>query len=590
MRRRRLLWQLYPWYLAVLLAALAGVTWYASRTLKEFYLRETGATLEARARLVAQQALQSLGAGDMSRLDALCKEVKENTSTRATVILPNGKVVADSDEDPARMDNHGDRPEVKRALALETGRTTRYSHTLGKRMMYVAIALQTDGETAGVIRTALPIDPLDRELQGIYIQVAMGAGIAAVLAAAVSLLASRPVSRRLAELRRGAERFARGDLGHRLSAEHSEELALLAETMNKMAGELDARIHSLVRQHNEKEAVLSSMAEGVIAVDADEKVITLNHAASQLLKFSADHAQGRTIQEVVRNPELERLVRRALTGEEIVEGEILLPGEREAHLQANGTVLKDAGGRPIGALVVLNDVTRLRRLERMRTEFVANVSHELRTPVTSIKGFVETLLSEPPEKTGDARPFLEIIARQADRLASIIDDLLSLSRIEEDAQAAQIPLSAGPMCDALAAAVDACAEKAADKKIRVLQVCPKGLEGRINAVLLTQAVVNLIDNAIKYSAEGNDIEVAAEEQEGAVVVTVTDHGCGIAPEHLPHLFERFYRADKARSRKLGGTGLGLSIVKHIAQAHGGRVSVECAVGVGSVFRIHLPRP
>jgi two-component system phosphate regulon sensor histidine kinase PhoR len=258
--------------------------------------------------------------------------------------------------------------------------------------------------------------------------------------------------------------------------------------------------------------------------------------------------------------------------------------------------------------VVLHDVTRLRRLETVRRDFVANVSHELRTPITSIKGFVETLLDGAMNNPADAERFLKILAAQADRLNGIIEDLLILSRVEQDAQKAGIALEPGSIRDVLTAAIDVCHLKAAERNVQVELVCESGFRARINAALLEQAVVNLVDNAVKHSGEGQTVhveaaQVKAGQVEGAhvepgqveagqtdveVVIRVRDHGCGISPEHLPRLFERFYRADKARSRKLGGTGLGLAIVKHIAQAHGGRATADSTPGVGSVFCLYLP--
>jgi two-component system phosphate regulon sensor histidine kinase PhoR len=237
---------------------------------------------------------------------------------------------------------------------------------------------------------------------------------------------------------------------------------------------------------------------------------------------------------------------------------------------------------------VLDDVTRLRRLENLRRDFVANVSHELKTPITSIKGFIETLQDGALNNEGDARRFLEIMARQADRLNAIIEDLLHLSRVEEEAAQQDIELKEQPLRESLQAALHGCQHKAGARQIPLKLKCETGLCARINAPLLEQAVVNLLDNAIKYSAPGSPVEVEAGQEKDGIAIRVRDGGCGIAAEHLPRLFERFYRVDKARSRQMGGTGLGLAIVKHIAQAHGGRVAVTSRPGEGSVFSLHLP--
>jgi len=294
------------------------------------------------------------------------------------------------------------------------------------------------------------------------------------------------------------------------------------------------------------------------------------------------------IQEVVRNTELQQIIRRALDSHEPVEGEIAIRSEPRVFLQAHGTVLRDGTGECIGALVVLNDITRLRTLENMRKEFVANVSHELKTPITSIKASVETLLDGAMENREMARRFLDIVVRHADRLNAIVDDLLSLSRIEQEAENRQIELDALDVEPVLQAAVQSCLVTADERGINIQVSCANDLKARMNAPLIEQAVVNLIDNATKYSDPGGVVHVVAEQKGTEVRIDVRDTGCGIAPEHLQRVFERFYRVDKARSRNAGGTGLGLSIVKHIVQAHGGRVTVESALGKGSTFSLFLP--
>ncbi len=589
MGRKRLLWQLYPSYLLITLIALVAVTWYASRALKAFYVEKTSSDLEARARLVEKQILTGLASEDWQSLNQLCKEVGGKTSTRITVVLPSGRVVGDSEQNPAKMENHANRPEIVDALAGVLGTSTRYSETLEQEMMYVGLPLREHNEIIGVVRTSIPVTAVDRALRTIQIKIAIGGIIVAVLAAVLSLVVSRGISRPLERMKEGAQRFAHGDLKPRLPLPDSEELAGLAEAMNQMALELDTRIRVATQQRSELEAVLSSMVEGVLAVDVEERVISMNQAAGQLLGVDPSDAQGRTIQEVVRNVDLLRFVARALASLWPVEGDIELYDRGEKFLQAHGTILHDAQGRGIGALVVLNDVTRMRRLENVRREFVSNVVHEIRTPVTSIKGFIETLLDGALHDREHAKRFLGIVARQTDRLNAIIEDLLSLSRIELESEKAEIKLEDDRIVKVLRAAVELCETKAAKKKIGIDLVCGEEITARINPPLLEQAVVNLIDNAITYSPPRSEIRVEVNQKGNDTIINVIDQGCGIAEEHLPRLFERFYRVDRARSRKLGGTGLGLAIVKHIIQAHGGRVTVESTPGEGSVFQVHLPR-
>jgi two-component system phosphate regulon sensor histidine kinase PhoR len=343
-----------------------------------------------------------------------------------------------------------------------------------------------------------------------------------------------------------------------------------------------------VRQRNEKEAVLSSMVEGVLAVDTDQRLITINQTAARLFGIDPARADGTDLSVIIRDTALRKLVTDALASDEPVEGEIVLKNQNEKVLHSRGTALRDAQGKEIGAVVVLQDVTRVRRLEQVRRDFVANVSHELRTPITSIKGFVETLMDGALNDPHDAQRFLGIIRKQADRLNAIIEDLLTLSRLEEEVGEAHAVLEPTPLERVLRSAIDLCSGAAAAKEINVELHCDGVGEVRVAPRFLERAVVNLIDNAIKYSESAGAIRVRVVRSDGEVTIRVEDDGCGISPEHLPRLFERFYRVDKARSRQLGGTGLGLAIVKHIANVHGGRVSVESTPGQGSVFSIHLP--
>lgn len=587
---RRLLWQLYPTYLLITLASLLAVGLFAAFTLHEFIREQTKASLEASAHALEDSIVTRLSVEDYRQIDALCKELGATSRLRITVLLPSGKVVGDSLEEPAAMDNHADRKEIREALEQGLGEAVRFSYTLKQDMLYVAIRLKQAGKTLGVLRTAVPISEVEQTLAAIHLRVGLAGLVVAAGAASVSLLVARRISRPLEEIQHGAERFARGELQHKLPLPPLHEAAALAETMNQMAAQLDARIHDVLQQRNEREAILSSMVEGVLAIDLDERVLSLNQAAARLLGIALDKAQTRTLQEVVRNRELQRLVSEVLTRQLPVatDFEILSREGEKRHIHAQGTVLYDPQNHPMGALVVLHDVTRLKKLENVRRDFVANVSHELKTPVTSIKGFVETLLDGAMHNPADAQRFLRIVASQADRLNSIIEDLLTLSRLEQGSDKAEISLEPGAIRQMLLTAVEVCLLKAEAKQIRVEIACDEGLSTRINAALLEQAVVNLVDNAIKYSPAGQKVHVTAFPEGDEVVIRVEDQGAGIPKEHLPRIFERFYRVDRARSRELGGTGLGLAIVKHIAQVHGGYATVKSTVGEGSVFCIHLP--
>ncbi|NOY13542.1 MAG: cell wall metabolism sensor histidine kinase WalK [Deltaproteobacteria bacterium] len=589
MRRRRLIWQIFPPFLLIILIALVAVTWIFTTTLDDFYREETRHGLEAQGRLVASQVKDILLSGHPDSLDALSKKLGKQSGTRVTIILPDGLVIGDSEEKIRRMDNHRNRPEVRVALSGRVGTATRYSHTLQQEMIYVALPIRDNGQVIACVRTALSLARVDKTLKTVLFQIINSGLLIALIAGLVSLWVSRRISQPLVEMKRGAERFAGGELDRRLPIYHGEELGGLADAMNRMAAQLNDRIRTVVRQRNEQEVVLASMIEGVFAVDNAEKIIRINQAAANLLGSDAETSIGRSIQEVIRKPELQKFIVRALESETSIETDISLHHRGEDRcLQAHGTPLRGADGQKIGALVVVHDVTRLRRLETLRRDFVANVSHELKTPITAIKGSVETLRDGAMEEAESGRYFLEIIARQAERLNAIIEDLLALSRLERDAESAEIVREQKNLLPILESALLTCSSAAQAGNVKLKLFCSEQLSARINAPLFEQAVVNLLDNAIKYSDAEGLVTVEGWQDGGNVMIKVQDRGQGIPAEHLPRLFERFYRVDAARSRSIGGTGLGLAIVKHIVQVHKGEVKVYSTRGSGSVFTLSLP--
>jgi len=588
-RKKRLIWHLYPSYLLIILISITAVTWFASIEARQFFIEKTEADLRARAILFENQITTFLDPIDSEKIDLMTKEAGRKASTRLTVILPSGEVVGDSDSDPRTMDNHSDRKEFIDASKGDSGMSIRTSRTLKKKFMYVGIPVRNGGELSAIIRASLPIDGIDEKIRGIQGKIILGALIIVILGAIVSLIISRRISCPIEKLKDEAEYYIRGDFNYRTPVSNIEEIGSLNESMRDMARQLHVRINTITQQRTEIEAILSSMIEGVIAVDADERIIIMNNAAGKMFGCNPSGVQGHTIQEAVRNTQLQEFMSDTLSGNRPIEREIELTSGEERRLFGHGTLIRDVEGKKLGALFVLSDITKLRRLENIRKDFVANVSHEIKTPITAIKGFLEILRDDGEKQEQDKKRFLEIIARHVNRLEAIIDDLLKLSRIEKDTETEGIQLTESGVKDVLESAIQSLKPLADSRGIEIGLACVGELTAKINEPLLEQAIVNLLDNAIKYSDEKKPVNIEAGQDEKEVFIHVTDNGRGIEQEHLPRIFERFYRVDKARSRRLGGTGLGLSIVKHIIQAHGGHISVTSTPGKGSTFTIHLPK-
>jgi two-component system, OmpR family, phosphate regulon sensor histidine kinase PhoR len=588
-RKKRLIWYLYPSYLFIILISIVAVTWYASIEARQFFHEKTEGDLKARAILFESQIAPLFNPLNKEQIDFLCKTAGQSSGTRITVILPSGEVVGDSDSDPKTMDSHADRLEFIGAIKGGTGVSIRTSRTLSKNFMYVGVPMKSGDTLIAVVRTSIPLDIADTAIYGMQRKIVYSALIIILIGAAVSMVVSRIISKPIERLKEEAEYFIRGDFNYRLPSSDIVEIGSLNESMRDMARQLHVRINTITQQRTEIEAILSSMIEGVIAVDSDERIIIMNNAAGLMFGCNPSAVQGRSIQETVRNSHLQQFISDTLSGERPVEREIGLTADEDQFFFGHGTLLRNVEGKRIGALFVLSDITRLRRLENIRKDFVANVSHEIKTPITAIKGFVEILMDDSAKEDHDVQRFLEIITRHVNRLEAIIDDLLKLSRIEKEAEAEGIHLEESSVKEVLESAILFCKPLADSRGSDINLSCSETLTARINSPLLEQAIVNLLDNALKYSDEKKPVKIEAGQDEKEIFIHVIDNGRGIEQEHLPRIFERFYRVDKARSRRLGGTGLGLAIVKHIVQAHEGHVSITSAPGKGSAFTIHLPK-
>ena len=581
MKGRRLLWGLYLSYVGLILCSILAIGWYSTRLAHDYYLSSTKEALYSEAVTLAATLPSS-----EEKLQPLAVSLKHATGKRITIITPEGGVVADSEEDPRHMDNHADRPEIVTALRGTTGSSVRFSRTLKKDLLYVAVPVREGEKITSVVRLSVPLEKVDETVLVTDKRIVTASLAILLLASLVALLVYRSMIAPLEKVKEGASRFAGGDLAFRIAVPKHTEIGELADSLNSMAIQLGERLDTVLRQRDEQNAVLSSMIEGVIALDDNEQIIRMNSAAGALLNTNPEDAKGRTVAEVIRSASLQRFIRMIHTSHQSLEEEIVILDPAERFVRAYGRML--AGNPTPGMLVVLHDVTRMRHLENIRRDFVANVSHELKTPITSIKGFVETLLEGALSNPDDAKRFLEIIRRHADRLNRIFEDLLSLARLEDEKVRGELTFETVPLKPVLESAVQICEEKATEKGVSISISCSPFLEAHINASLLEQALVNLISNGIEYSDPGSSISVRGYSDRERITIEVQDTGYGIESSHLSRLFERFYRVDRARARKSGGTGLGLAIVKHISQIHGGYPEVESSLGKGSLFRIHLP--
>lgn len=587
---RRLFFQIYPAFLLLIALTILPTAWFATRIFRDFYIANIRTEVSQRATMLKPQILQHLS--DPGFLE-FCRKTAEDSGTRLTVIAPDGKVLYDSDGDYSTMPSHEERPELKQALAeRRLVSSQRYSATLMKEMFYVADPLvDAKGDVVGAFRLSLPLAVVDTNIGALKIKLFFFAVFLALLSMGFGLLISRRLSRPLEEVRKSVVRMAEGDLNKRISAAGSiEEINALAEAVNSLGVQLKLRISDITSRKNELSTILSSMSEGVIAVDPDLRMIIVNKAAREILGMKEDSVEGHTVYEVLRNPHMQSFVEKLLATRSPAEDELEWDAGDKRILVLRGSIMMDADS-PSGAVVVIRDITRMRKLEDMRRDFVANVSHEIKTPVTAIKTAVETLAAQSDSFPPPLRRFLEIIGRHADRLADLVGDVLSLSALESGSSSMGMLFSfrQESLFRILQTALELCRSRAESAQVTLKLECGEKIRLFADASLLEQAVVNLVDNAIKYSPAGETVRIAGAEKEDHILIRVSDHGCGIPEQEHDRIFERFYRVDKARSRKLGGTGLGLSIVKHIVLAHHGTVHVESVPGEGSTFVIELPK-
>jgi two-component system phosphate regulon sensor histidine kinase PhoR len=587
--RVSLSWKLGILYPLLLVFVLLAVDLYTVEALRRDYVRSGFAHLNSLGKLV-QSRPPNLA--DAAALGAWTKWMAES-GARVTVIAADGRVFADSAEDPQRMENHAGRPEVIEAMATGGGRAVRFSHTVNRDLVYLAMRQKASPGGSGenvVIRLALPLAQIDEEIRDFRRRLWTASLVILLLAGSASLLLSRALAGRIARLKQFSERVAQGDFRPISVERRGDELADLGHTLNETAAHLEQTIASLTEERNRSAAILRSMVEGVAVIGPEGRVAFLNEAFCRALGVEAAQSEGRSMVEVVRQSDLLVVVQQALAGKETSGCEVTLAGAdgaRQSFMATAAPVRAGGPGSATGAVLVLHDISELRRLERVRRDFVANVSHEFKTPLTAIQGFAETLLGGALDDATNRRRFVEIIRDHSARLDRLTDDLLKLARIE----AGKLDLEFSPVD--VAALVESCVQttrfRSAQKQLTLSVDCPASLPPvRGDARRLAEVLQNILDNAAQYTPAGGIISIQATAEDGQVRIGVTDTGIGIPRDDLQRIFERFYRVDAARSREAGGTGLGLSIAKHLVEAHGGRIEVESEVGHGSTFSILLP--
>ncbi len=580
---RSIQWRIAAPYVLLILISMTGLGFFIIDFVEDERLDDLRSQLEGEAVLVGESSRMLLDDSlDTAAINALAMRLGQQIDARVTIISDDGTVWGDSEEDPALMDNHALRPEVIDALRTGFGESRRHSVTLGEDMMYVAIRFDIEGQPAGIARVALPTREVDQSTDRLMTTIILAMGIATVIAIGVALYIARATARPIKAITAAAKRISAGDIDQRIYAGTSDETGELASAFNEMAANLKSTVGDLNAQTNKLSAVLDTISDGVLMTDVQGTVIIANPAVGRLFGFPADQAMGQRLTQLISDHEIHDIFKEYLrTGHQ---------QSRQIEQPRTGRLIRVIVSDityhgSVGVLLMFQDLTEVRRLQTVRQKFIANVSHELRTPLASIKAVTETLAEGIVTNPDVAADFLGRIETEVDRMTQMVNELSELSRIETGKWKLNLAeTNANTLIDDCVSRI----KPQADRKQIVLHVdvdpaMPPVLAERDR---IAQVLLNLLHNAIKFTPEGGTVTVSAVSEDKSVVFRVTDTGIGISPEDLPHVFERFYKADKARSTQ--GSGLGLAIAKHIVQAHGGEIWVESEPDQGSTFRFTVP--
>lgn len=577
-------------YIFIVLVSVGLIAFFIDKNLEDNSLHAIRSSIIDQTNIIASQIKPGdLKNGNVKSLESFVNILKPRTACRITIIGKNGKVLAESERteaDIGHMENHASRPEVKTAMTGKIGVDSRYSPTLKIDMLYVAVPVIENGLPAGVVRLSLPLKSIQKTLSEIRRVMLAGLAFALCLALALGAFMATRTTRPIHRMIQVSRKFSEGDFSRRIIQAPRDEIGELAGTLNKMAQDIEEKITEVRKRNQELAAIFNSMIEGVIVVDKGGRIISVNSTIEKIFGATIKDISGKPFIETIRNKDIAETIEKTLKTGDTLSGEIelLLPVQKIFQINA-APILHERSVN--GCIVVIHDITGIRRLETMRRDFVANVSHELKTPLTSIQGFVETLLEGALEDKENNRAFLNIIREHTSRLNNLVNDLLSLSQLEsKEAALDKTEIKLRKEVDKI---LKGFTSKAKNKRVDIRNELPEKLTIRADRDRIDQVFTNLVDNAIKFNKEGGFVNIQSTIQDGFIRITIEDAGIGIPEKDIDRIFERFYMVDKARSRDLGGTGLGLSIVKHIVGLHGGTVAAESNEGLGSKFYFTIPK-
>ncbi|MBN1552335.1 PAS domain-containing protein [bacterium] len=589
-KKRKLIWTLYPWLLMLFVSAIAAIIWLSNKSLDDINRILTERYLKHQAYLIGLAVLEDQETTNPEdKAEQLCLALAKKIDVTVVILSPLGNVWGHTAGVPSEFPNQVLSPEIQNANAGKPSTMIGHDYETQRDYIEYTYPVLEDKQLILIVQLKQYLVYEPTFLRDRMIRIFAATVVIFLFLQFVVITFTRKIKQPIQKIITFNKSIRTTDSWKWIPDSEIVEMSELVGSIRHVWEDLEEQIKLANMQYSEAELILGSMVEAVMVFDDQEKLIRFNQAAQKLFHFKDNNPIDRNVVELIRNTHLHRFVRQTLSMQRVREAQIVFYGEdnEEIFTHAYGCQLQNDDKQVFGALIVLHDITRLYRLENIRRDFVANVSHELKTPVTTIKGFLETLLDGAMTDPKSAEHFLSIALERTNQLNAVIEDLLKLSRLEEGTRSGTITIDETNLREVVEKAVTLCRPQADDKQIRIVADCSADIRASVNRSLMTQALMNLIDNAIKYSNKETEVRILCSQEEKKVVIDVIDEGIGIGSEHIDRIFERFYRVDKSRSREMGGTGLGLAIVKHVVQAHGGTISVKSIPGKGSRFTIQL---